>query len=166
MTSVLDGYGISTTLPTGWEGRIMRRATPIDAPTAAAPLPEGSPDEHMHPVVHLANFALPPDRGDYGSGAVDIMGGNHALIVLFEFGRESVGTELFRSVGMPRTLRASRFKPEALQRRLPGQLGYQRFFTEADRAFSLFVVLGGARQADRLCTMCNDVLAETRIERP
>ena len=165
MSTVLDGYGISSTLPGGWEGRIMRRATPPTTPMAAAPLPDGSPDEHMHPVVHLANFALPPNRGDYGSGAVDVMGGNHALIVLFEFGPESVGTALFAPVGMPRTLEARRFSPDALQRRLPGQLGFQHFFTEAGRAFSLFVVLGGSRLAPTLCTQCSGVLAATQIER-
>jgi hypothetical protein len=168
MSTVLDGYGISADLPGGWEGRIMRRAAVPVGPRAAAPLAgdgaDGSPDERMHPVVHLANFALPPDRGDYGSGAVDVMGGNHALIVLFEFGPESVGTALFRTQGMPRTLTADRFSPEVLQRRLPGQLGYQRFFTENGRAFSLFVVLGGRRQAHALCTQCSGVLADTRIE--
>ena len=167
MTAELSGWGITTALPGGWEGRITHRATPaLTTPQAAAPLPadQGWPDERMHPVVHLANFPLPPNRGDYGSGAVERMTAANALIVLFEFGPESVGTALFKASGLPRTLQPSRFAPEALQRRLPGQLGYQHFFTEAGRAFSLFVVLGGRQHRTALCHSCSGVLSTTTIE--
>ena len=133
-------------------------------PVAAAPLPEGSPDEHMNPVVHLANFALPPDRGDYGVGRRRHHGRQPRAR---SCSSSSARERRHGAVPVGRDAPDASCEPlraEALQRRLPGQLGYQRFFTEADRAFSLFVVLGGARQADKLCTLCNDVLAATRIE--
>lgn len=181
MTALLSGWGIQTDLPSGWEGRITHRATPSAAsssvdppagvPGAAAPLrrdaPVGSdgwPTEQMHPVVHLANFPLPPNRGDYGSGAVERMDATDALIVLFEFGPESLGTALFHPRGLPRIMRPGDFSPSALQRRLPGQLGYQKFFTEAGRAFSLYVVLGAQRNATTLCMSCTNTLSATRIE--
>lgn len=169
MSDTIAGWGISTALPAGWEGRIARREAPVvQTPQAAAPLAAGGgwPAERMHPVVHLANFPLPPNRGDYGSGAVDRMGSAHVLVVLFEFGSESVGTALFEPTGMPRTVRPAQFSPHALQRRIHGQLGYQAFFTEAGRAFSLYVVLGGARQASHLCRSCSGVLEATTIEVP
>ena len=83
----LSAHGITTELPAGWEGRITRRRrqAPVGRvrrhrPTAAARAGAiGSPDEIPEPVVHLANFALPEDRGDFGSGAVDVMGSGHVL---------------------------------------------------------------------------------------
>lgn len=190
MTTDLAGFGITISLPDSWDGRIRYRgATPrvagplADPGTAATtttvpPAPAdarrpwwndsgGEPDapgSRSNPIVHVANFALPADRGDYGSGAVDIMGSQHLLMVLTEFGPESVGTPLFAPVGLPRTLEPGAFSPNALQRRLPNQLGYQHFFTHAGRAFSLFVVLGGARNASTLCNEGSGVLTNTRIE--
>ena len=56
----------------------------------------GSPDEIPEPVVHLANFALPEDRGDFGSGAVDLMRLGPRVRGLFEYGPESVGQRAVR----------------------------------------------------------------------
>lgn len=117
----------------------------------------------MNPVMHLGNFALPPDRGDFGSGAVDVMTAQHALIVLLEYGPECVGTALFRPRGLPEALRPADFSPNALQRQLPRQAGHQRFFTEAGRAFCLFVVLGAQANAPTLCAKTNAVLRATTI---
>jgi hypothetical protein len=114
-------------------------------------------------VVHLANFPLPENRGDYGSGAVDVMTGSDILIVLFEFGPEAVGQPLFARRGLPRNLDAARFSPNALQRTRPGQAGRQIFFTEQDRAFSLYVVLGNQRAAPILTPRANAVLRATTI---
>jgi hypothetical protein len=53
------------------------------------------------------------------------------------------------------------FAANALQRRLPGQLGCQRFFTERGRPFCLYVVLGSRRHANALlrevCTVLDRV---------
>ncbi len=154
----LQAHGIETDLPPGWEGRIALRDRPI-APTRGV----GDPGEVANPVVHLANFALPEARGDYGSGAVDLMGSEHVLVVLFEFGPESVGTALFRRKGIPTTLRPNMFSGSALQRTLPGQAGCQIFFSEAGRAFCCYTVLGRQASAGRVLPQANAQLANTRI---
>ena len=56
---------------------------------------------------------------------------------------------------MPRGLVADDFSPEALQRRLSGQAGAQRFFRIGERAFGLYVVLGSHRQAGLLVREVN-----------
>ena len=125
---MLTGAGITVDLPAGWEGAIRPPAN----------LPDGA---RRHSVTHLANFPLPAVRGEYGSGAVDLMSNGDALIVLLEFGPESVGTVLFGKTRPP-FLRASDFSRDTLQQRVAGHGGCQRFFMEADRAFCLYVVVG------------------------
>jgi hypothetical protein len=152
----IGAHGIAADLPAGWEARITRRDPAREAAGGAA----GTP----HPVAHLASFALPEDRGDYGSGAVDRMRPTDALVVLVEHDPSSVGTALFRPVGLPRDLRPTDFDPMALQRTIPGQAGVQRFFTEAGRAFCLYVVLGSHRTAAAVVPSVNAVLRTIRIE--
>jgi len=160
----LSAYGITTDLPAGWEGRITKRTTPAVADAGSEPTgARGSAGEVPHPVVHLANFALPENRGDFGSGAVDVMGAGHLLVTLFEYGSESVGQALFAHQGVP-SLRPSMFSLSALQRTLPGQAGCQRWFTESDRAFCAYVVLGRHDEASTLVPKANLALRATRIE--
>jgi hypothetical protein len=185
----LSAQGISLQLPTGWEGRIgLRTVAPPAAPsrtTAASPAlatsgpgssaltaaarsatagPAGEDDGvggRLFPVTHAGNFALPPDRGDFGSGAVDVMGESGVLMALVEYGDECVGSALFDH---PRPVpRVAEFAPDTLQRRIVGQLGYQRFFTEAGRAFCLYVVVGSIRFAPALLTDARRVLSHTTI---
>lgn len=172
----LASAGITVSLPPGWEGRIALRPTPLadfHTPAAAGAVRTASGAEGTdgrlgwrgeitRPVVHLATFALPPDRGDFGSGAVGLMRDEDVFLSLFEFGPESVDTALFATKGVPRP-RPREFEPNALQRRLPGQLGYQRFFTEAGRPFTLFAVLGSARDPAGACTKIQSVLRATSI---
>jgi hypothetical protein len=157
----LQAHGITTDLPPGWEGRITLRATPQG--TARTTGPAGTPGEIPNPVVHLANFPLPEHRGDYGSGAVDVMTDADVLVVLFEFGPESAGTALFRRRGVPARLTPNMFSPNALQRAIPGQAGCQVFFTEAGRAFCCYTVLGRQAAAARVLPGANATLAATRI---
>jgi hypothetical protein len=173
----LRGHGITVALPGGWEGRIGLRdpgdPAPVEprltgvAPLRAAEARAGSTpmgrSGHAYPLVHLANFALPSDRGDFGSGAVDRMAAQHLLLVLFEFGPESVGTALFRSSGMPQP-QPHEFGPNTLQRRIPGQLGYQRFFTHAGRAFCLYAVVGSARYATARAGDARAIMAGTEVD--
>lgn len=128
------GHGMAVRLPQRWEGRIYRRE---------------APGEMCHPVLHLANFPLPPHRGDFGTGAVEIMRPHHAFVSLFQYHEEEAGRPLFAAVGIPRLALAD-FAPNALQRRIPGQLGCQRFFTENGRPFCLYAVLGSRRHAPEL----------------
>jgi len=166
----LDSQGITTTLPPGWEGRITRREAPAAAPALGlAPSrvtlgPNGATGERTFPIAHLANFALPEERGDFGSGAVDIMGPGNLFVCLFEYGPESVGTALFAPQGMPRSLTPSQFSPRALQHVIPGQAGFQTFFTEQNRAFCLFVVLGALASAPTLVPSANQVLTGTTVQ--
>lgn len=159
--TTLAAHGLSVSLPERWEGRLYLRA---DVPDETAhPMAYGWPDEQAHPVLHLANFALPPSRGDFGTGAVEVMGEQHAFVSLFEYGREEAGRPLFAARGFPR-LTTRDFAPNQLQRRLPGQLGCQRFFTHEGRAFCLYVVLGSQRHAVSLVQEVHEVIARLRVE--
>ena len=157
---MLAGHGISVGLPDRWEGRLYLRDS---APEAGAHFAAyGWPDELANPVLHLANFALPTGRGDFGTGAVEKMGDQHAFCSLVEYGKDEVGTALFAARGLPRLTRAD-FAPNQLQRRLVGQLGCQRFFTEQGRAFCLYVVLGSERHAISLVQEVHAAIAQLRV---
>ena len=157
----LTGYGITTDLPAGWEGRITKRATPAGDLGRTSAI--GTPGEVPGPVVHLANFALPEQRGDFGSGAVDLMGSGHVLLTLFEYGPESAGQALFTRRGIP-TLQPRMFDPNGLQHVIAGQAGCQRFFTEGGRQFCLYAVIGRHAEAPALTAKANATLRATRID--
>jgi hypothetical protein len=150
--AALTAHGLRVVLPARWEGRLYRREV----------VAGGAADEAHHPVLHLANFALPPGRGDFGTGAVEVMGEGHAFVSLLDYGPEQAGTALFAATGRPR-LTAADFAPNALQRRLPGQLGCQRFFTENGRAFCLYVVLGSRRRAKAQLAAVEQVLTNVEV---
>lgn len=148
--TVVRGHGLSVALPSGWEASIYCRET--------------GPGETAHPVLHAATFPLPIDRGDFGNGAVDRMGWDDVLVVLLEFGRASAGQALFAATGLPVPLDPAQFSPTSLQKLIPGQAGVQRFFTQAGRAFCLYVVLGAYRRRERLAADASRVLASVRID--
>lgn len=160
----LAGMGFGATLPPRWEGRIYQRATPSQAftgpRTRAAVSREGAQGwsgEVTRPVLHLANFALPTGRGDYGTGAVETMSTADMFVALLEFGPAEVGTALFAPVGLPRP-RPLDFDPAQLQRTLRGQAGFQRFCTVAGRPLCLYVVLGAHTAAGALTPQLHAVL--------
>lgn len=169
----LTGHGIAAGLPRGWEGAIVRQSPvnlagsrfysmreegePADGALAGATVLESLP------VVHLANFPLPADRGDFGSGAVDVMAASDVFVSLLEYGPENVGTPLFSRAGIPTALHTDQFHPLSLQRTLPGQAGYQEFFTTGGRAFCLYVVLGNRMNARALVAAVNTVLSSIEI---
>lgn len=151
----LSSDGVSVTLPAGWEGRILRRGPEGEVAPAA--------DGEATVVAHAATFPIPPGMGDFGGGAVTTMGATDVLVVVFEYGPESVGTPLFSEHGIP-TLRPADATPDVLRMMLPGQSGVQRFFTVAGRAFCLYVVLGSHRRRIGLVGVANDLLRSLRIE--
>lgn len=160
--SNLRAHNLGIVLPAGWDGRIsVRRDGATDTLVSAT----GTKvfEARSHPVVHLANFGLPQDRGDFGSGAVELMGDADIFVVLFEHEPASAQTALFRSEGMPRTLDRSEFDPSNLRRGIAGQSGYQAFFHEQDRAFCLYAVLGAHARRARLVPVLNRVLATVTI---
>ena len=59
---------------------------------------------------------------------------------------------------MPSSLAIADFSAETLQRRLPNQIGAQRFFVESSRPFVLYVVLGSTLTASLLVSEVNRVL--------
>lgn len=147
----LTRHGLTVDLPTGWEGQLFRRFSDDGSVT--------------HPVLHSATFPLPPDRGDFGSGAVELMRPDDVLVVLFEYGEAETTAPLFtQRRGRPRPQPAD-FNPRALQRTLPGQSGCQYFFTENGRAFCLYVVLGSHAQRARLVPRVHALLDALDIER-
>ncbi len=166
----IEAHGIRAELPSGWEGRISRRA-PSTVPASRAPrsTPGSDPSagpvlgEDTGPVLHLANFALPENRGDFGSGAVDVMGTGHLLVVLVEYGSDSAGTALFPTVSQVPGLTARMYDPNGLQRVNPGQAGAQRFFTLNGRAFCLYSVVGDRRDAPSLARTASDVTARIAV---
>ena len=165
--SDISAYGIAATLPRGWDGQIFKRqedpgAPASDQPTTAA---EGQPagDGTEQPVAHLANFALPAGRGDYGSGAVERMGAADILVCLLEFDREAAGTALFSHRRVPR-FGINDFAPHTMQRAIAGMCGAQSFFAEGGRAFCVYVVLGSYRLRAPLVRPVNRLLASVRIE--
>ena len=173
---IIGGHGFTVTLPTDWEGRIYQRPTPTAAFTPSNRAAAGSGSggsgsartgsgwrgEQTRPVLHLGNFALPLERGDYGSGAVERMGTAQTFIAIVEFGPECLGTTLYGSVGLPRVT-PDRFDPNGLQRRIPGQSGFQAFFTEQSRPMCLYVVLGSHRNAAALTKQVNSVLDRIKV---
>lgn len=148
----MTGSGISVDVPGGWEGTIdgggfEQLGTGAKKPT----------------LMHVGSFALPADRGSFGSGATELMNTDDILIVLFEYGPESVGTPLFANEGPPRNLAPGDFERDALQHAIPGQSGVQRFFTTRGRAFCLYVVLGSHIDRAELVPRVNQVLATLEI---
>jgi hypothetical protein len=126
----LAAYGISLELPRGWDGRIYRR-------TGASP------------TLHAANFHLPEDDADFGSGATARMPPGGIFIALKEYAagphlRPGVG--LYASRALPLPLQRRYFHARALQVQRPGQAGFQHFFTATGRRpFCLYAVLRSAR---------------------
>ncbi|HWE69450.1 MAG TPA: hypothetical protein VG205_03755 [Acidimicrobiales bacterium] len=147
--ATLQAHGIEARLPSGFEGRIFIR------PRVA--------DEITYPVAHFASFPLPNGVGDFGSGAVTTMGPNDIFAVLFEYGPESVGTALFSRQGMPRSLGVNDFRPNLLRRGIGGQSGTQWFFTESQRPFTFYAVLGSHVRRSALVPQVNALLSNLAV---
>lgn len=158
----LAAHGLAVDLPDRWEGRLYRRSTEQRAFAHAAAY--GYPEERTSPVLHLANFALPGGRGDYGTGAVETMGQQHVFVAIVEFDPEEAGRPLFSARGFP-SLTVSDFAPNQLQRRIAGQLGCQRFFTAQGRAFCQYTVLGSQRHAVGLVREVHEVIGRIEVGR-
>lgn len=148
MTTV-RAQGVTLMVPSGWEARIFRRPA--------------APPETTHTVAHLANFPLPPDVGDYGDGAVQLMGPLSILACLVEFHPSHSSDALFAVPGPPGDLPVDEFRRSTLQHGQPGQVGLQRFFNAGGRAWSLFAVLGSEELRVRLGATLNTALRTLQI---
>lgn len=148
----MKAYGLAVAPPRGWDVRIARR-------------PDGPFGERSRPVLHACTRSMPEERGDYGSGAVDLLTRDDVFVSLLEFGPESVGKPLFARQGRPDPLPLRSFSPTRLQRTLPGQSGLQIFFTDNDRAFCLYVVLGDHSRRVDLVPRADQLVASLAIDR-
>lgn len=149
--SVLSSEGITVTLPFGWEGAIGQQSILEDGSVRNA-------------IAHFATFPLPARRGDFGGGAVDLMGPGDAFVALFDYGRASAGTALFAADGPPATIDAGHFDRSVLQKPLPLQSAVQRFFTAGGRAMCLYVVVGSHIDRAEVLPAINSFLASLRIQ--
>jgi hypothetical protein len=150
--ALLEAHGIRARLPLGFEGRIFRR--------------QASGDEVTWPVAQFASVPLPPETSDFGAGAVTSMGSTDVLVVLFEYGPESLGRALFDRQGMPRRLGPDHFRPYTLRRGLGDHSGTQWFFTENGRPFTLYAVLGSHIRRHTLIGPVNGLLHHVEIAPP
>jgi hypothetical protein len=155
--ALIDGGGIAVDLPAGWDAEIYQRTA---NPTAGAL--QGI-TEQTNAVMHAANFALPTVRGDFGSGAVEVMTDEDLLIVLFEYNSEDASAALFEHAGIPLPLTMDDFDPSQMQRALQGLSGCQRFFNAAGRAWCLYVVAAQIDLANLVAT-ANEVLGTLDLE--
>jgi hypothetical protein len=148
----LSSSGITVDVPTGWEGSID-----------GGDFQQLSSGARQPTLMHVGSFPMPAGRGSFGSGATELMNTDDILIVLFEYGAESVGAPLFDHQNLPRTVAPGDFDRNSLQHAIPGQSGMQRFFTENGRAFCLYVVLGSHIDRNELVPRVNRVLATVEI---
>ncbi len=162
----LVAHGIEVTLPSGWEGRLFRRPAAGEVSASAADGPPAPAGETTHAVLHVSTIALPLGVGDFASGAVERLGVDDVLIVVFEYEPASADQPLFRAAGVPERLEPEDFSPGVLQRRIRGQAGAQLFFNDSGRAFCLYVVLGSFANRRRLVPAVNEVLATLTVEPP
>lgn len=120
------------------------------------------------PFLHLASFPLLGSDGEFGAAATGRMRADDAFAALAEYradGQVIPGAGLFAPRGWNRRLHASEFAPAQLQVMRPGQLGSQRFFTEAGRPFCLYCVIAPVRQRpERVVAALQAALATLRIE--
>lgn len=164
--SRLEAYGLAVDPPAGWEGEIFQRPVvsagelrSVGVATAPGGRTEGVPT----PVVHLANFPLPAQRGDYGGGAVELMGRGHAFVAVLAHDPAEASTPLFAHQGVPWPLRAEDFDPNQMQRTFSGQSGCQRFFQVDGRPYCLYVALGSHRMRALLVREVNAALATVEL---
>jgi len=148
---LLSAHGMGLDAPPGWEVRITRRS-----PTQE----EG--ESRSRPVLHAATVALPVVRGDFGGGVTGLLSATDLFVSLFDHGPDAVGTPLFADRGRPRPVPAD-FSPNRLQRTIPGQSGGQWFFTEGDRAFCLYVVLGSHARRVELVNRLGGLLSTLQL---
>ncbi len=135
----LRAHGISLAIHRGWEARVW--------------VPDLPPPAENHPVVRLANFALPSSRNTYAEDVADGLRPGQVVASLAEFSPALADRGLYEPQGVPR-VHVGDLDPRAVQRQGHGRAGVQRFFSVEGRAFSLYVVgRGGDGLAEALAAL-------------
>ena len=153
----LEAHSVSIRVPAGWEAELSTQEDPATIDDSLAP------SEISLVVLHAANFALPPDRDDYGTEVVQSLGSGGIFMSLIEFARASASSRLFTAQGVP-TLNPDDFAPEQLLRLVGSQSGLQRFFRVGGRAFCLYTVIGSHPMRRVLVAEANRVLSGLSID--
>jgi len=179
--SRVKGYGLSADPKAGWEVEIYQReAATVAAGRAARAQPGALGDEAEPgvlldadgarvqagvptPILHLANFPLPAERGDYGGGAVELMGRGGVFISLLEHDPAEAASALFSRKQVPWPLGVGDFAPNQMQRTIGGQSGCQRFFVVGGRAFCLYVAIGSHTLRALVLPEVNQLLSTIEI---
>ena len=156
--SKLAAHGVSVQVPAGWEAELSTQ------PDAATLDPALEPSPVLLVVLHAANFSLPAERGDYGSGAVEIMDRNGIFASLVEFDPASAASSLFAGEGVPTRLEPGDFAPDQLHLSVPGQAGLQQFFHVGSRPFCLYAVIGSHSLRAVLVPELNRVLSGLSVD--
>jgi hypothetical protein len=140
----ISAHGIQADLPAGWDGRISRR-------------------RGGQAVLQAATFRLPVDDGDFATTATSTMPADGVVVVLVEYDRALAGSGLFAAPGPPRVLTAADFSPSTMLRRIPGQAGVQRFFSNGGRAFCMYAVIGSRADAQALAARATSLLGALNL---
>jgi hypothetical protein len=140
----LRGHGLALSIERGWEGRIF--------------VPQEPPPAENHPIVRLANFALPTTADTYAEDVADSLRPGQLIASLVEFSARLADRGLYAPQGVP-AFGVDDLDPRALQRHLPGRFGLQRFFSVRGRAFSLYVI---ARDGHGLAASLRSLQAQVR----
>ena len=112
----------------------------------------------------MANFGLPPERGDFGSGAVEVMGSGAVFVALLEHPPAEAATALF--VGHHRALAArppTTSRPTACSGPTRARAACSASSSPRGRPFCLYVVIGSHRQRAVLVREANRALAAVAI---
>ena len=92
------------------------------------------------------------------------MGRSGVFFALGEYLADVAGQGLFERQGLPIPIRTGDLHPRALQRRVPGQAGLQRFFTVGARPFCLYLVVSSPPDPAPLVAAANRALANLTID--
>jgi hypothetical protein len=156
-------------VPRGWDGSVYRRGGDVGKQALAVSKLGAVADAtagralYFPPILHLATFPLPAERGDFGGGALDAMRTRDLFICLLEFEPDAAASPLFAADGVPWPLRPDDFSPTAMRVPINNQSGCQRFFKVGERAFTLYVVIGSHSLRRVLVPRVNEALAGVRL---
>lgn len=152
----LTAHGITLDPPAGWDGQIyLREPQPLGAMAATY----GASPETPMPIAHLANFALPAQRGDYGGGAIESMRPGGVFISILQHDPSEVTAALFKGRKIPWPLAADSFDLNAMPRRMGNHAAVQSFFIAGGRPYCVYVVIGSHTQRAILAPVVNQALA-------
>ena len=152
----ISAHGITADPPAGWDAVIYRR--PAQPHGRVGQALHAAPETPL-PILHLANFALPPERGDYGGDIMARMRPGAVFVSILEHDPADADTPLFAGRAATWPLGPDDLNPNALPRRFDGGAGHQSFFVAAGRPYCLFVVIAGYPQRVRLAALANEALA-------